>query len=373
MLITIAQPAVEAHKRHQDGRDIIPAPVGADGKAYCPGPAASGSAPAAGTQGTSGSGTQSTNGVAQGNGTSNPKANPNGSKAPAGSGTAPSTASGTGTAPAATAPTAGQGVKGERASGRSRRRARRAVHPARAQAFTRLTPMRSRRILAAAACAAAALAAPGTALAKVPASVRVAVLLKAHPVRSYPGLDAQPTETISAQRPLTHTPTSLPILQSATTADGRRWLWVDLPGRPNGRTGWTLARDVAIDVVRWAVRVDLSARRLSVYRSGRRVRSFRVVVGRPSTPTPRGRFFVEEIVRYAKGAELGPYALALSARSTVLQEFAGGPGQIALHGRGRIGGTPGTAASHGCVRLRDGDVAWLARHVLAGTPVTVTR
>ena len=28
----------------------------------------------------------------------------------------------------------------------------------------------------------------------------------------------------------------------------------------------------------------------------------------------------------------GPYALATSARSNVLQEFEGGPGQIALHG-----------------------------------------
>ena len=232
--------------------------------------------------------------------------------------------------------------------------------------------MRSRRTLAAAALAVAALCAPAPALAAPPASARVAVLLKAHPVRSYPGLDAQPTETISARRPLTRTPTSLPILQSATSADGRRWLWARLPGRPNGRTGWILARDVAIDVVRWQVRVDLSARRLTAYRSGHRVRSFRVVVGKAATPTPRGAFFVEEIVRLGKGAELGPYAMALSARSTVLQEFAGGPGQIALHGRGRIGGTPGRAQSHGCVRLRDADITWLAQHVLAGTPVTIT-
>jgi len=29
----------------------------------------------------------------------------------------------------------------------------------------------------------------------------------------------------------------------------------------------------------------------------------------------------------------GPFALALSARSNVLQEFDGGPGQIAIYGR----------------------------------------
>lgn len=226
-------------------------------------------------------------------------------------------------------------------------------------------------IVTAAACAAAVLGAPATAGAITP-TTKVAVLLKAHAVRGYPGLDAQPTETLPVRTPLTHTPTSVPVMQTATTADGREWLWVRLPGRPNGRTGWILARDTAIDADRWQVVVDLSARRVSVYRSGRRVRRFGAVVGKPATPTPRGRFFVEEILKLSKGAELGPDALALSARSDVLQEFAGGPGQIAIHGRGRIGGTPGTAASHGCVRLRDADVAWLARHVLAGTPVTIT-
>jgi hypothetical protein len=46
--ITIAEPAVRAHARHQDGRDIIPAPAGG-----CPGtttePAATGTTPPAGT------------------------------------------------------------------------------------------------------------------------------------------------------------------------------------------------------------------------------------------------------------------------------------------------------------------------------------
>ena len=74
-------------------------------------------------------------------------------------------------------------------------------------------------------------------------------------------------------------------------------------------------------------------RRATVYRGGRRVRSFAVVVGAPSTPTPLGRFFVVERVRQARGSALGPWVLATSAYSNVLQEFDGGPGQIGLHGR----------------------------------------
>jgi lipoprotein-anchoring transpeptidase ErfK/SrfK len=89
-------------------------------------------------------------------------------------------------------------------------------------------------------------------------------------------------------------------------------------------------------------------------------------------PTPLGTFFVEEAVKMDAGAVGGPYALALSARSNVLQEFDGGPGQIAIHGRDNVGGTLGTAASHGCVRLADSAMRWLVGRLGAGTPVTIT-
>jgi lipoprotein-anchoring transpeptidase ErfK/SrfK len=110
-----------------------------------------------------------------------------------------------------------------------------------------------------------------------------------------------------------------------------------------------------------------------VLRDGRRARTFRAVIGTPETPTPLGRFFVEETVRLRRDAVGAPYALALSARSNVLQEFAGGPGQIALHGTDNIGGVPGTAASHGCIRLDTPAITWLAAHIGSGVPVTITR
>jgi lipoprotein-anchoring transpeptidase ErfK/SrfK len=57
----------------------------------------------------------------------------------------------------------------------------------------------------------------------------------------------------------------------------------------------------------------------------------------------------------------------------VLQEFDGGPGQIALHGLENVGGVPGTAVSHGCVRLDDLAIRWLVARVGPGVPVTITR
>ena len=121
----------------------------------------------------------------------------------------------------------------------------------------------------------------------------------------------------------------------------------------------------------WRIVVDLSARRVNAYRDGTGSRTFQAVVGKPSTPTPAGEFFVEEVLRMAPTEPGGPFALALSARSNVLQEFEGGPGQIAIHGRDNLGGTLGTAASHGCIRLATASIDWLATRIGPGTPVTV--
>lgn len=76
-------------------------------------------------------------------------------------------------------------------------------------------------------------------------------------------------------------------------------------------------------------------------------------------------------MRLAPGTVSGPFAIALSARSSVLQEFDGGPGQIALHGRDRLGGVLGTAVSHGCMRLADPDIRWMADRIGPGVRVTV--
>jgi lipoprotein-anchoring transpeptidase ErfK/SrfK len=97
------------------------------------------------------------------------------------------------------------------------------------------------------------------------------------------------------------------------------------------------------------------------------------VIGKPSTPTPTGSYFVEETVELGPHEPGGPFALALSARSDALREFDGGPGQIALHGRDGLGGTLGTAVSHGCIRLSSAGIDWLAERVRPGVPVRIVR
>ncbi|MEA2300155.1 MAG: hypothetical protein QOE44_690 [Solirubrobacteraceae bacterium] len=202
-------------------------------------------------------------------------------------------------------------------------------------------------------------------------SQTLAVLLTSHRVVAAPGSRHSSAATVSAARPITGVQTVLPVLATAVAAGGARWLRVMLPGRPNGSTGWIEQRGTEPATTDWRIVVKTVSRRILVYRGGRLLRAFAAIVGKPSTPTPRGRFFVEENIRMLPGAVGAPFALATSARSNVLQEFDGGPGQIALHGLDNVGGELGTAASHGCVRLADSTVAWLAARISPGVPVTI--
>lgn len=208
--------------------------------------------------------------------------------------------------------------------------------------------------------------------AAVPANQRLVVLLRNHLARATPGPGGRHVMTVRARSVLTHVRTSLPVLDAATSR-GESWLRVRLPGRPNGHTGWIAASHTLPGATPWRLVVDLSARSVSVYRNGRVARRFRAVVGKPATPTPRGAFFVEEVVAISPRDTGGPFALATSAYSSVFQEFEGGPGQTAIHGTTGLSGRPGTAVSFGCVRVSPSAITWLARRVVAGTPLTVRK
>jgi lipoprotein-anchoring transpeptidase ErfK/SrfK len=199
----------------------------------------------------------------------------------------------------------------------------------------------------------------------------LAALLSAHEAFSQAARDSAPLGLVQAQRPITGERTVLPVLGDRTGADGLRWLHVRLPGRPNGQTGWIRQRATVASTTSWHIVVDTSRRRVAVYQQGRRVRVFKAVVGKHSTPTPGGEFFVEEAIQL-RAADVGaPFALALSARSNVLQEFDGGPGQIGLHGLANVGGVLGSAVSHGCVRLDNDAMRWLVLRIGPGVPVTI--
>jgi lipoprotein-anchoring transpeptidase ErfK/SrfK len=196
----------------------------------------------------------------------------------------------------------------------------------------------------------------------------LASLLQAHKARRNPASGSQALGSVPAHTPITEERTVLPVLR-----ERRGWLKVRLPGRPNSHVGWIRKAATRLWSTKWHISLDLSRRKVVVYRASKPVKKFLAVIGKPSTPTPTGSFFVEESLALPSTTPGAPYALALSARSNVFQEFDGGPGQVAIHGIANIGGVPGTAVSHGCIRLSSEAMRWLVYHVKPGVPVTITR
>ena len=148
------------------------------------------------------------------------------------------------------------------------------------------------------------------------------------------------------------------------------WYHVQLPLKPNGVTGWVRAGDVTLEAVTTRVLVDLSERRVMLFDRGRHVLSARAAIGAPATPTPVGRFYVNQrLIPQDASGPFGPGAIGISAFSEVLTGWAQG-GPIAIHGTNRpdlIGG----AVSNGCIRVRNDLLQQLFDRTLAGTPVTV--
>lgn len=202
-------------------------------------------------------------------------------------------------------------------------------------------------------------------------------LLSVKSVHRKPIFGSRSLVGLADQRPLTLVRTSLPILGQMTDAEGRAWLRVRLPGRVFDRktpppTGWITAFDTKLSSTPYHLVLTIGTRSLHVYREGKRVKTFKVVVGKPSTPTPRGEFFIEETMRLPRKHVGYPFALATSARSRVFKEFMGGPGQIAFHGMVNIPGSKmGTAASNGCIRMTTTAIMWLGARIKAGTPLTI--
>lgn len=149
------------------------------------------------------------------------------------------------------------------------------------------------------------------------------------------------------------------------------WLEVYLPVRPNGSTGWVKKADVTLKAVDEAVLIDLSARTLTVTLGQEVVVTTTVAIGAPDVPTPTGRFYVvDKLSTGSDDSAYGPFAFGLSGYSETLTEFAGGDGQIGIHGTNQPSSI-GEAVSHGCVRVPNDVDAELNDLLPLGTPVTI--
>lgn len=149
------------------------------------------------------------------------------------------------------------------------------------------------------------------------------------------------------------------------------WLKVRLPVRPNHRSGWVPASSVEVEQLDIKVYVDLDDRELTVLNGEDTILRTPIAVGTTENPTPIGTFSITDKLETPDPAgSYGPYALGLSGYSETLTEFAGGDGQVGIHGTNDITSI-GQASSHGCIRVPNEIVEQLADLLPLGTPVHV--
>ena len=188
-------------------------------------------------------------------------------------------------------------------------------------------------------------------------------------VRSAPSSRARSVGTISTVTP-EYFPNLVQTLNVLRYPNGQTWVRVRIASLPNSKTGWVRrGRLGRYRTVNTRLVVSIGGLRATLYRRGRPVFRTVIGVGQSRWPTPRGDFYVREILTGYNMPAYGPVAFGLSARSNVLTDWPGG-GFIGIHGTNAPGILPGRV-SHGCVRMRNSAVLRLKRLMPLGTPVQV--
>ena len=144
-------------------------------------------------------------------------------------------------------------------------------------------------------------------------------------------------------------PMTMPIVEERSG-----WLRIMMPERPNGLTAWVKASQVTRSVSRWRMVVDLSDTRVTVYKDGYESWSAPLGIGRDSTRTPTGKFFVAVIEKPGPPG-YGSIVLDLNAHSEDIQSWEGsGDAIIAFHGpfgAEQVIRSGGGKVSNGCLRM----------------------
>jgi hypothetical protein len=175
----------------------------------------------------------------------------------------------------------------------------------------------------------------------------------ASPVRTFP----HPRMTDSSP------PIEMPLaflVKSEPKENDCQWVEVYLPTRPNGATGWVLRDTINMEGHVFRIEIFLSDFTLRAYQNETLLLEAPIATATDNTPTPGGLYYTTELLESIDPNDLyGPYAFGLSGFSDTLDSFNGGEGQLGIHGTNepdRIG----TQVSHGCIRLHNDDITFLA-------------
>jgi L,D-transpeptidase catalytic domain len=202
-----------------------------------------------------------------------------------------------------------------------------------------------------------------------PHTTRWAPLLDAVELRSAPDAAAPVLQGLAAETP-EGTANLVPVLGRDRDAGGTIWVRVRAPALPDNVEGWVPRAALGgYALVDTRLVVDRERLRATLYAQGKPVFEAPVGVGAPQWPTPRGEFYVRNVLTSYRSPFYGPVAFGTSARSRVLTDWPAG-GFVGIHGTSRPELIPGRV-SHGCIRMRNPDIVRLARLMPVGTPLTI--
>jgi L,D-transpeptidase-like protein len=162
----------------------------------------------------------------------------------------------------------------------------------------------------------------------------------------------------------------LDLVGSVRDGAGDLWYRALLPVRPNGTVGYVGAGSVRLRQTHYRVVVDREHLRLTVWNGCTATMRFPIGLGKESTPTPNGRYYIIALLTPPiANSVYGTHAYGLSAFSDVLTNWVGG-GIIGLHGTNDPSSI-GNRKSHGCIRLHNRDIDKLVPLLPLGTPVDI--
>lgn len=121
--------------------------------------------------------------------------------------------------------------------------------------------------------------------------------------------------------------------------------------------------------------VDLSDRRVSLYKNNVLQASYEIAVGKAGWETPTGSFQIlnmqeNPIWQNPLTGEMVTNPSENPLGSRWIGFWSDGKHQIGFHGTNQ-NELIGQAVSHGCIRMRDAEIQALFSQVISGTPVTV--
>jgi hypothetical protein len=158
-------------------------------------------------------------------------------------------------------------------------------------------------------------------------------------------------------------------LQMYTDKKGNQWVQTQLPGRPNGRIGWVPREGLGeFHLIHVELVVNRRALKATLFKNGKKIFQAPVGVGKSSTPTPGGAYWIREKLK-GFGPVYGPLAFGTGAYSNKLTDWPGG-GVVGVHGTNEPNLVPGRP-SHGCIRMHNSDILRLARLMAPGTPLLI--